>query len=65
MNNLNCSAEALFLNATNIIEPTGIFYVGAYDGGELEIFKNYNCPVYSFEPNPGHFSKITARYEIC
>ena len=63
MNSLNCSAEALFLNAANIIEPTGIFYVGAYDGGELEIFKNYNCPVYSFEPNPGHFSKIIARYK--
>ena len=62
MNNLNCSAEALFLNAVNIIYPTGIFYVGAYDGGELEIFKDYNCPVYAFEPNPGHFSKIVDRY---
>jgi FkbM family methyltransferase len=62
MKNLNCSAEALFLNAANIIKPTGIFYVGAYDGGELEIFKDYNCPVYAFEPNPGHFHKIVERY---
>jgi len=62
MKNLNCSADALFLNAAKYIKPTGVFYVGAYCGDGLDMFKSYNCPVYAFEPNPSHFEKIQNKY---
>jgi|LakMenEpi03Aug12_release.lakeMendotaPanAssembly.Ray.scaffolds.fasta_scaffold115492_2 FkbM family methyltransferase len=63
MNDINCSAESLFLNAAKIVKPSGIFYVGAYKGGELEIFKDFNCPVYSFEPNSNHFEELQSKYK--
>ena len=62
MSSYYCSAEALFLNATEIIKPSGIFYVGAYQGGCIEMFKDFKCPVYAFEPNPAHWNKIQDEY---
>lgn len=60
---LNCSAEALFLNACKIVKPFGIYYVGAYEGDGLKLFKDCHCPVYAFEPNPYHWPKIESKFK--